>query len=180
MKMQELKCLLYTFRFWITIVMLAVIQTSCANFQSDEAVSTWIPSENLPTEIGYLQDTDQPSVDNDGVIHEITQCFVREDRIFVRAKFSNPYSQQLTGIVALTVDSQESGDVWGFYEVQIPSMRSMASFDTNLLSEEDAEVIMNIAKANAESLIECSMHLIGFLDEGEYHVYEPVTYITMR
>ncbi len=161
-------------------MILTIAQVSCTSFKPAKAIATWIPSENLPEKIGYLEDTDQPLVDIDGVLHEITQCNVTQDSIYVRAKFSNPYEQTVSGVVALTVDSPEAGEVWGFYEVQIPSKRSTIEFDSNLLNEEDVEVIMEIAETNAEDLVECSMHLIGFLDKEQYHVHEPVTYITVR
>jgi len=83
----------------------------------DEVAAAWIDFRSVPADV---QSGEQPAQGADGVMHEVRRCSVRDGDLETVVDFDNPYDRPLRSVVALSVDGESEGLVWGWFRVRLP------------------------------------------------------------
>ena len=138
----------------------------------DEVAAEWIDFRGVPADV---QSGEQPAQGADGVMHEVRGCSVRDGDLETVVDFDNPYDRPLRSVVALSVDGESEGLVWGWFRVRLPPGEARVVVDSRGAPARPRRNLGSSLERIADR-VGCSAHLLGFYEGARFAVRFPVAF----
>lgn len=114
-----------------------------------------------------------PQQGPEGVRHEILSCSLIDGlQVRYAVAVSNPYPYPVDAYIGASLDGEEAGIVWGWFNAPLPQGDSTLIIDTEMVPEWDVSR-WNAIERDVGAIETCSVHLVGF-DQPEVVVQFPV------
>ncbi|MGH3028826.1 MAG: hypothetical protein ACRDMW_09755 [Gaiellaceae bacterium] len=108
-------------------------------------------------------------------MHEVRGCSVRDGDLETVVDFDNPYDRPLRSVVALSVDGESEGLVWGWFRVRLPPGEARVVVDSRDAPARPRRNLRSSLDRIADR-VGCSAHLLGFYEGARFAVRFPVAF----
>jgi hypothetical protein len=135
-----------------------------------EVRAEWIDFRSVPADV---RTGEQPAQSEGGVQHEIHRCALGSGDLEAVVDFDNPYERPLRSILALSVDDESEGLVWGWFQVRLPPGEARAVVESRGAPARPRRNLRSTLE-RIESPVGCSAHLLGFEEGPRFTVRYPV------